>query len=417
MKKQSRMILTDEDKKLKDELHALGAKLQGNAEASEKSFLSTLEKEYERAEEGSFWMRILGMARRPLVFMSVALGVLIILVNVSTRAVYPPVPLYEKTGLSGVTRGGGTSGGGIGPASIGDLGGSSVEPTFDNSAQGSIEQSIEEEAISGRVSALSQSGFSRRPTFKERFLNRLGQHEASPDEVASRPQVFEQDMHADLMTTRKEDEVRSSVRIAFESLGGFVNTISSYPYRTKSIHISGKVPVRSLEAFRIMMKDFVQDPKYYRESMAVYNRTSDVVVIEDEWKKVEEAIAYLEEALARETDPQKRSSLERQLATHRARLREREKTKEAIIDRVEYADVSLTVQLLPTFWRANSLNDFRQLYVGFNEPTLLDKFKINSTAVALFILHVLSYLFWLIPIVWLWWRKSHRAEPLLDELE
>lgn len=398
--------LTDEEKKIKDALQGLGSRIQKDAEASENAFLSKIEELYDRTESGSFWMRVINAIRRPrsLILVPVGLVTLVLVVQFLKYPMYTPMPVPVSVGH----RSGGLEA---------SLGGSSTSfaPPSDTVSPDSIvseESFLSEAGFSGSTSALG-----RRPTFKERFLNTLGRHEASPEEVVSRPQFFEQDVHADLMTTKEENEVRIFMKVAFESLGGFVETINAYPYRTRSVRISGKVPAQNLQAFKIMMQDFAKEPKYYQESAAIYNRTSDIVAIEDEREKVEKAIAYLEESLARETDPQKRASLERQLTTHRARLRERDATREAIEDRVEYADVSLTIQLLPTFWRASSFSDFEHLYVGFGTPSLLDSVKIAITQVFVVLVRALGYLIWIAPLVWLWWRKSHRAKGLLKELD
>lgn len=415
--KSRHMHLTEQERELKDDLRAFGAHLQSKSNASKDAFSARLDQLWEETEPQARKVRMPAWFRSPFILAPVGIAALVLAIGLAQRSEVsyisaPPVgpagsTMEEQNSL---------------PYTQPDLPEESY-PAEDEAVQYKEAQFVEPRAAAG-ISAESSVGFTPRSrsakTFKDRFLGALGRHDADPDEVASREQMIEQDVHSELMSTKSQDETVSALRSIFEALGGFVESVNTYNNRSSrdSVHIKGKVPARSLEAFRAMLKNFAGEDKYYRERLEAYNRTADVVAIEEEGQRVEDAIAYLEESLAQESDPRRRAELEAELETHRARLREREATREVIQDRVEYADVSVAVSLLPTFWRANSLKDFRQLYLGFNEPTLLDQFKINATAFVLGLLHALSYFFWVIPIVWwIWRRKSRRAKGLLEELE
>lgn len=396
----SQPTLTEAEKRLKDELRAMGQDFQSRAQTSQEKFEPTIAKLYDETTAAPVAPRarrsfaMFGWLRQPLIAVPVALVALIAIVSSMRQYRAQPVPMPAPADTS-VVRG--------------------VPFGLSPQASSGVEVDFEEAAPQG----LGTRTLPSLRTFKERFLERLGQHEASPADIASRPQVFEQDVNIDLIATKPAAEVQEKVGSAFTSLGGFVESTRLDPRgRKANIRVHGKVPTSNVEALKILLRNFAEEDEYYREATVAYNRTADIVAIEREAEKVEESIAYLERALARETDPTRRPALERKIEQHRSLLRERGATKEGILDRVEYVDVVLNITVIPSFWHASSLQDFRQLYVGFGQPTLLDQLKINATAIVLLVLHALSYFFWLIPIVWwIWWRKNHRAEALIKELE
>ena len=257
------------------------------------------------------------------------------------------------------------------------------------------------------------------PTFKDRFLGALGQHEASPYEIAKKGPILEKDMNVEMMTTKEKVETENFVQSAFQLAGGYVTQINPCNYCGKrgSLQVYGKVSIGNLEGFRAMLKNFIGEDKYYREDVTAQSRTADIIEIEKKIKEVEKSISYLEGAISRETDPKKKAELEKKLIDNRAFFTEREGTKEAIEERVNFVDVSLSVTFLPTFLKASTFDDFKLLYLGFAQPSMFDKFKINTTRVLVILLQILSYTFWIIPIfVWLWWRKR-RIKKMLEELE
>lgn len=256
------------------------------------------------------------------------------------------------------------------------------------------------------------------PTFKQRFLNKLGQHEASPYEIVQRGPILEKDLNVEIITTKK-DVAESFVQNSFQSVGGYVTRMDPCNNCGKrgGLRVYGKVPANGLDGFRAMIKNFVEEDKYYREGMTAQSRTADIIEIEKRIKEVEESIQYLQGAISRENDPQKKAELEKKLADSRAFFVEREQTKKTIEEKVEFVDVYLNVTFLPTFFKASSFNDFKLLYLGFNDPSMLDKFKINATRVVVIFLQILSYTFWIIPIaIWFWWRKR-KINALLSEMD
>lgn len=384
--------LTDEGRKIKEGIKAKGEQLQNKATSSKDAYEMRLSNLWDQEESATFKTRAWYKFKLPRIFIPavVALGLFVLLISASS-------PVYY-TAPSTIGQGG---------TALGVSSGLTESESSDYDSAGMKLSLVEP--------TLVESSINYRRTFKERFIDRLGRHDADPDEIAAREQLYEQDVRINLMTIKSHDDVNTFMRTSFDSLGGFIET--SNVYQQGRIYIKGKVPAQSLEAFKIIVRNFAGEEKYYRDSTRSYNRTADVIVIEEEYEKVEESIAYLEDVLKQESDPKKRAELESKLNENKSYLREREATKGAIINRVEYVDVDLTITLLPTFWKAGSFRDFQRLYVGFDSPTLLDKFKINATAVILFFIHLLSYVFWLIPIIWLWWRRSYRAEPLLKELD
>lgn len=257
------------------------------------------------------------------------------------------------------------------------------------------------------------------PTFKDRFLGALGRHEASPYEIAKRGPLLEKDLNVDIMTTKKKEETENFVQSAFQSVGGYVTQVNPCDHCGKrgGLRVYGKVPVNSLEGFRAMLKNFIGEDKYYREGITAQSRTADIIEIEKKIKEVEESVKYLEGAISRETDPTKKAELETKLADNKAFFVEREATKKAIEEKAEFVDVYLNATFLPTFFKASSFDDFKLLYIGFEQPTLMDEFKINATRITVFFLRILSYTFWLIPIIiWIWWKRR-KEKGLFEELE
>lgn len=262
----------------------------------------------------------------------------------------------------------------------------------------------------------SPLGYSERRTFKDRFLDSLGRHEAAPDEIAKRGPMFEQDLNARMIT--KNSDVVDEVEKSITSLKGYVSHIDrSLQNGTGYVSIQGQVPAEHLEAFRITLKSLAGNGKYYQERISAQSRTADMIAIEDETKKVENSITYLKDAIARETNLQHKADLERQLTVHEARLREREKTQASVSDRIEFADVYIDLTVLPSFWRTHSYAQMKMRFAGFNEPSITELFKINGSRVLVALLRLLSYTFWIIPFILLWWFKSYRAKGLLQELE
>ncbi|MDP3244793.1 MAG: DUF4349 domain-containing protein [bacterium] len=373
--------ITPEEEKIKSGLKEVGKSLRNKSHTADERLGEMLENVYETNEGKGKKGYVFAFLKRPLVWIPAVAVVLFVVVNSAM--------LFRPTRLS------------------------PVSPMYDDgyypSGGGDMYFGASE----------SYSGSSHQaPTFKQRFLSRLGQNEASPYEIAKRGPILEKDLNVEIMTDKK-DEASGIVQNAFTSLGGFISSINNDTAgkRRGRIYVYGKIPANNIEAFRILIKNFAEEEKYYREGMQAQSRTADMIEIEKKIKEVEGSIKYLEDSIQKETNPVKKAELEKKLADNKAYFAEREETKKTIEERVDFVDVKLTAIVFPKFWQASSADDLKSIYVGFEEPTLLDKFKINATRIIVLFIQVLSYTFWLIPIiVWLWWKKR-KTKEILNELE
>lgn len=369
--------ITPEEEKIKNRLKEVGKSLRNKSRA-DGQLSEILENVYETNEGKGRKGYVLAFLKKPLFLVPAGLVVIFFAVVVYKEFTYSPS--YDYPSYGGSWEGGG------------DISFWALE-----SSTGSKYQA---------------------PTFKQRFLSRLGQNEASPYEIAKRGPILEKDLNVEIMTDKK-DEASGVIQNAFTSLGGFVNSMNNDTsgQRRGRIYVYGKIPANNIEAFRILVKNFVGEEKYYREGMQAQSRTADMIEIEKKIKEVEESIKYLEDAINKETNPIKKAELEKKLADNRAFFTEREETKNQIEERVDFVDVKLTAIIFPKFWQASSIDDFKSIYVGFEEPTLLDKFKINATRILVLFIQILSYTFWLIPIIaWILWKRQ-KEKRLLEELE
>ncbi len=374
--------ITPEEEKIKSGLKDVGKSLRDKSRAADDRLGEMLENVYETSEGKGEIGYVLSFFKKPLFLVPAGLVVIffaVIIYNVYKEFTYNPSYNYPSYG--GSWEGGG-------------------------------------DRYFGGASEMSVGASYQPPTFKQRFLSRLGQNEASPYEIAKRGPILEKDLNVEIMTDKK-DEASGMIQNAFTSLGGFISSINNdtASQRRGRIYAYGKIPANNIEAFRILIKDFAEEEKYYREGIQAKSRTADMIEIEKKIKEVEDSVKYLEDAIKKEADPVKKAGLEKKLADNQAYLGEREETKKGIEERVEFVDVKLTAIVFPKFWQASSIDDFKSIYVGFEEPTLLDKFKINATRVLVIFLQIFSYTFWLIPIIILvWWRKR-KEKGLLEELE
>ena len=87
------------------------------------------------------------------------------------------------------------------------------------------------------------------------------------------------------------------------------------------------------------------------------------------------------------------------------------------MDRVEYVDIYLSIEIMPGFWKAKDIRSIKSLYKGFEEVSLWNNLLFNVLFVVIWFFRILSYTFWLIPIIiWLIIRKR-RERKLLEELD
>ncbi len=251
-------------------------------------------------------------------------------------------------------------------------------------------------------------------TFKDKFLGALGYHEASPEAIAERGPILEQALNVSILTTEKTTETRKTVEHVFEDYGGYVIKITPSIYM---INAYGKIPADRIDDLKNYLKDYAGKDKYYQENLSANSRTADVIAIEEKIKEVEDSIEYLKNAIAGETDPAKKQTLQKQLEETRAYLGEREETKENIMDRVEYVDVNINITSIPSFWKASRMSEIQKLYSGFNQISMWDKLIINVLHVIIIFLRILSYTFWIIPIVIWIIILRRRDKKLLEEME
>ena len=368
--------ITPEEKEIKGNLKEIGQSLKNSSRATDNKLGEMLESVYETSAGKGKIGYVFGFFKKPLVWVPAVAVILFMVANSAT--LFRPTKIYD---------------GGY------------------YSDSGNIDFGVP-------MGMSESSSYKTSTTFRQRFLNRLGQNEASPYEIAQRGPILEKDLNVEIMTNQK-DAASAVIQNAFTSLGGFISSINNDTagQRRGRIYAYGKIPANNIEAFRILIKNFAEEDKYYREGMQAQSRTADMIEIDKKIKEVEKSIKYLEDAISRETDSTKKAILEKQLADNQAFSNEREETKKQIQERVDFVDVRLTAIIFPEFWKASSINDLKSIYVGFEEPTLLDKFKINATRVLIFFIQILSYTFWMIPIiVWVWWKKR-KTKEILNELE
>lgn len=398
--------LNEKERSVKEELKKLGVDIQ-KLSAEPKERLSTiLQEKYESVPENK-WNKTKSYFKRPLILAPIAgLSVVVIFFFVM-NALYPMsytnYPYLEPASYSddsihysnkiGEPK--------AGPASVGGGG---------------------EYGLMYLEKAATPSGLkhSSSPTFKDKFLNLLGSHQADYQDIADRGAILEKDLNVKLITTQKEIDVELFARGTFESLGGYVENInqsSYYSAKNKRLFIQGKIPADKIDALRLALKNFVGKDKYYQEYLKAVSRTADVIVIEEKIKEVEKSIEYLEDAIAREANPKKKQQLQKQLIDNKNFLAEREQTQEKIMERVDFVDVGLNLRIIHSFWRAGGIDDIRLLYSGFENASIWDNLIINVLHIIIIFLKILSYTFWIIPIiVWIIIKKK-RQKKFLAELD
>ncbi|MFH1713084.1 MAG: hypothetical protein ABH896_02770 [Candidatus Jacksonbacteria bacterium] len=254
-------------------------------------------------------------------------------------------------------------------------------------------------------------------TFKERFLDKLGQHQASPEEIAKRGAMLEQDLNISLISSKKDS--KEFAQNIFDKLGGFVERVDQNKYQN-AIIITGKIPAANLEALRIMLKDYAEKDKYYQEFMEAVNRTADMIKAEDETRLVEDGIEYLKGAIAREQDPKKQELLRQKLEENLAYLGERQSIEKKIEDMVDYADISITLIKIPSLIKAHSWQELKTVYAGFNNLDFSGRIVLNILMALVVLILIFSYTFWLVIPLGLWLILRHRRLPskaLYKELE
>lgn len=253
-------------------------------------------------------------------------------------------------------------------------------------------------------------------TFKERFLDKLGQHQASPEEIAKRGALLEQNLNISLISSKKDSE--EFAQSIFAKLGGFVERVDQDKYQN-AIIITGKIPAANLESLRIMLKDYVKKDKYYQEFIEAVSRTADMIKAEEETRLVEDSIEYLKGAIANEQDQKKQELLRQKLEENLAYLVERQSIEKEIENMVDYADISITLIKIPSLIKVRSWQELKTVYVGFDDLDFGGRIVLNILMALVVLILIFSYTFWIvIPLgLWLILRRRSPSKALWKELE
>ncbi|MFH0987828.1 MAG: DUF4349 domain-containing protein [Parcubacteria group bacterium] len=373
--------LDNETEKIKENLQAIGAKLQEKSAEPKVRLMSELSDLYDRTSENKSRKFTMTLAR-PVVWMpAMAVSVTLIIAVLVLPFESSQVMKYNY-------------------------------PTYSGSGRVIMDEGIG--ASSGIQSA--------QPTFKQVFINNLGQHEASPEDIAAKGSILSKDINVNILVTKQISDAEKFAKDSFEPFGGYVVSVGreNYYYNSngnKNFWISGKIPADRMDAFRSALKIFIGKDKYYQETISAQSRTADIIVIDQKVKDVQAAIKSLQSSIARETDVAKLATLKTRLYQNQAYLTEREQTKKEIMAQVDFVDVSLNVQTIPSFWHSRSFSDVQRYFSGFEDVSLFGQLGINALFVCLVALKIFSYTFWAIGIViWLIIRKR-RQDKWLAQME
>jgi hypothetical protein len=254
-------------------------------------------------------------------------------------------------------------------------------------------------------------------TFKSRFLRNIGRHDVPQGQVdeyrKTNGDFFEQDIRFNLLS--KEKDALSEVTDIYTRLDGYIE--QSRAHNTDSFTITGRIPKNNLSALRNELNEFVGSDNFYLESTNSYNRVKDVIVVDEKIQEVEDAIIELETLLASETNATIIKELNEELIQHRAFLRERTETKDAIIERVEYVDVSITITTIESWINADSYWELNQAISGYDQPGFGERILINVAYVITRIILFLSYTFWILIPLGIWLGMKKRRNTLFSELD
>ena len=249
-------------------------------------------------------------------------------------------------------------------------------------------------------------------TFRNTFLRNLGKNQVPQSEIdayrSAHEDLFEEDVQINLLSKEK-DAVKDVMRL-IEERGGFIE--KRQQTRKDFATMTARIPKGELSSLRDDLRDFVKSDAFYFETSQAQNRTADVIVIDEKVQEVERAIVVLEEKLATENDPDTIKALNQELAQHYAYLKERQSTKETIMERVEYVDLSIAISTIASWWSADSYRDVHRSIAGYESPGFLARLSINALFVITRVLIFFSYTFWfLIPLVV--WRALRRKRTSL----
>ncbi len=221
MKDNNKKFILDKDmKSTKNSLKNLGEKFRDDAKDSQSESQSLLNEMYDKTPENKK-NKFKAFFKKPLVYLPVAGMAVLVLAFIALRSIYY-VPSYIGESYSKST------------------------PLY-----------LDEDTLFGVTpfSDTAGAGYSS-GTFKDKFLNTLGRHEASPDDIAEKGSILEKDLNIDIITTEKEDDVERFAKDIFESLDGYVENINQRNYRySKRLMIYGKIPAEKVDELRDKLKD------------------------------------------------------------------------------------------------------------------------------------------------------------------
>ncbi len=255
------------------------------------------------------------------------------------------------------------------------------------------------------------------PTFRSRFLGNIGRHNVSQDKIedyrAVNGDLFERNVNIRLMSKAKD--AFTEISTIYTNLDGYIeraneNTRNSYT-------IVGRIPAQNISALRSELRSYVGSDDFYTESSMAYNRVPDAVVIDENIQEVIDAIALLEERIANETNANVLEKLNEDLKQHNAYLNERKGTKDDLMERVEYVDISITITKTPNWFESNSYWELSRSISGFDSPDFGQRFMINVLYMTTRLITFFSYTFWIIIPALIWWVVRRKRQSIFAGLD
>lgn len=197
----------------------------------------------------------------------------------------------------------------------------------------------------------------------------------------------------------KDERIEADVQASIEALGGHVRSIQS---RTDTyVIVSGFVPVESIARFRQDLEGFVPSEAFIKESVQAQDLVPTVLRIDTQIEDLEE---QLNEATQRDKE-----AIE-------DRIEELKEVRRDQLDRVDYVEVTVNIEVIRSFLRSTNYDDIEQSFMGFDEPGLLQQLGLNILFLFVFAILVLSYTFWFwIPVLIglaIWFRKRRLRKKM-----
>jgi hypothetical protein len=194
----------------------------------------------------------------------------------------------------------------------------------------------------------------------------------------------------------KEDDVAATVSALFASLGGHLSSIrDNDEYAT----ISGSIPAERLSFFYDQLDDLVENDDYIEKNIVGESIVAQAVDVADRLQALRDSEAEITKQLEAATTDEQKNMLQESLGTLSAEIEELTKELDMFKDRVEYVEVTVSVEQIPSLWQVEGSYELRQVIAGYETPNLWQRMVINVLTVFLVGLEVLSATFWvLIPL-------------------